>query len=153
VGHLLATVNPEAAEAIKPASTLLPSVGHFVKFFPRPGEGRGGRTDYALFVTNVHDGLVDGMAFFDQQDFRDYVNLRIRTADNPYQSWEFLDAPKTSVDHELFEALKAAQAKIVLLMQRLEDIEARLDANDTALGRIQQLMPKKRYPARKAKDI
>jgi hypothetical protein len=126
-------VNPEAAEAIQPESTVLPDVGHVVRFYPRPGEFGGGRTEFALFVTEVRDGLVKGIVVLDADDFRTQSMLRRRSVDHQWPAWDFIDPPGSDVSlksnrDSLLDLMELQDKTIALISQRIGDMEARLAA-------------------------
>jgi hypothetical protein len=73
MGHMLATVNPDAADAIGHEHDMdqgVPDIGETVVFHPRVGEWRAGRNKFAAIVTWVHDdGTLDLVVFYDADDF------------------------------------------------------------------------------------
>lgn len=141
MGHFLSTVNPEAAADIRPIVDLvLPEAGDILKFFPRPGEGRGGRTDYFIQVTRVYpDGRVDGIVPYDAADARDVINVPHRSGEVPWPAWEWRDsdrrgtmiagpAPERSDQlgarmDTLAEALAALGVDATALLERVERLE------------------------------
>lgn len=141
MGHYLATANPEAAADIRPAVELvLPEVGDTLKFFPRPGEGRGGRTDYFIQVTRVYpDGRVDGIVPYDAADARDVINVPHRSGEVPWPAWEWRasdrrgtmivepaaqsDGQLSAVIDVIAESLAALGTKCTTLLDRVERLE------------------------------
>lgn len=86
-GHLLSTVNPEAAQeadsgrlvphhgsgggdllALRP--TLVPKIGEVVAYHPRPGEFRRGRTEFPAMVLQRDEAsrTLDLLIFYDRDD-------------------------------------------------------------------------------------
>lgn len=73
MSHLLASVNQEASDAIKPGAVLdLPDVGHLVIYTMRAGHGRQGRTRFnALVQGRGERGSLNLMVMIDANDFID----------------------------------------------------------------------------------
>ena len=96
MGHLLSTVNPEAAEAIKPEGQVFPVrppyIGEPVQYFARPGEGRGGGREIfpAMIMKFAEDGVAELCVIYGADDFRDRINIPKRTHDKPWNSWDFM---------------------------------------------------------------
>jgi hypothetical protein len=113
MGHFLATVNPEAAEAIgaEVVPLDLPGIGTTVQYFPRPGEGRGGRSEFSFIVTqHTPDGRVGGVGVFDAQDFRDVMPCWRKSDDNPFPAWDWPKGRQTggSVTRDDLDAVREA---------------------------------------------
>lgn len=74
MGHLLETVNPEAAKALQHPATpidLKAQVGWTVLYRGRRGEMRLGRVTFPAIVTHVHDdGTVNLAVIYDGSDFQ-----------------------------------------------------------------------------------
>lgn len=138
MGHLLATVNPEAAAAIRPEPNLprLPRVGEVLKFYPRPGEGRGGRLEYAVHVTSVHSGgLVNGIVMYDAQDFRDVINIPPRSDALPWPSWEFMDqTPLPSMHVVSSDAPSLVRSELNELREHITALAVRVEIMENAGG-------------------
>lgn len=101
MGHLLSTVNPEAAAAIQPrqvAAKDMPAVGSFVQYFARPGEGRRGGHEFGAMVTRVYDnGTIDGIAFYDADDFRNLERLPQRSEHHEFPAWDWREEAPTTI--------------------------------------------------------
>lgn len=99
MGHLLSTVNPEAAAAIQPDvdpfAVRAPEVGEIVHYFARLGEGRSGRMIFPAFVMRVeHEGprrgLLELIVIYGVDDVRGYSNVRRKTHDETMNVWDFM---------------------------------------------------------------
>jgi hypothetical protein len=115
-GHLLKTVNPEAADAIGKEDTpsVLPPIGASVRYYPRPMEGRGGRTVFFMLVTeHTEDGRVGGVGIFDAQDFRDIRPCWQRTDANPAPAWDWLDTRPPGAAEPLAGAITPPTARVM----------------------------------------
>jgi hypothetical protein len=101
-----------------------------------------------MWVTDVSEGGVSGVVIYDANDFRDVERLRIRSVDNPWPAWDFAEGmkPASAPETGLGAQMEAAQKRTAHLLQRIEDVEARLDS-------LEQPEPSRRKaaPARKAK--
>lgn len=114
MGHLLATVNPEAAAAIGTENvdtSKLPAIGSIVRYYPRPGEGRGGRREFSMIVTeHAKDGRVGGVAIFDASDFRDIMPIWQYSDTNVWPAWDWVEAKAGSVTYEDLQLTQQAIA-------------------------------------------
>ena len=143
-GHLLATVNPEAAAEIKPDPVYdladLPKVGDIVQFLPRPGEMRP-REGYAMYVTNVNtNGNLDGVVIIDAQDFKNVERLPPKTEHHPWPAWDWRDEKPFESDQKLdMEWLKAGvellEKKFAALEIRQSNLENRMAGYDLLQSR------------------
>jgi hypothetical protein len=95
MGHLLATVNPEAAAAIKPEESPFlvrePFTGETVQYFARPGEGRAGRQIFGAQILKWDEhGMAQLLVFYGADDFREFNNVGKKTIDRTFNCWEFM---------------------------------------------------------------
>lgn len=92
MGHLLATVNPEAAAEIgrEYAQPPLPPPGTMVRYLARPGEGRGGRMEFPFLVMHHgRDGMtIEGIIFYACDDWVGRDNIRRKSDAQPFACWE-----------------------------------------------------------------
>lgn len=88
-GHLLSSVNPQAAQT---EDFEVPPVGARVQYFARPGQGRGPTTVFAADVlhANPRTGACELWVLFGREDYRDFVNVRQRSDQEPYHCWDYL---------------------------------------------------------------
>jgi hypothetical protein len=129
-GHLLATVNPEAADAIGREPTparaeTRPGIGTIVKFYPAPGFAPGGRTEFCMLVTKwTNDGRAGGVVIFDANDFRDVDGVWQYSETNKFPAWDWLEPSRLRADdgppRPLFQDVRA-EALFAELEQRLRD--------------------------------
>lgn len=86
-GHLLQTVNPEAAAE----EHEVPETGSRVIYYARPGQGRGGQLKYAADVlfTDARKGTATLWVLFGREDYREIEHVRRRTDQEPYGSWDY----------------------------------------------------------------
>src|SRR6185436_3760643 len=90
VGHLLATINPEAHERL--ANPIpLPAIGMPVTYHPRAGEMRQGRSVVAALVTGRDEAneLLDLVVVFDADDF--ISQRRLPRWNGTDRGWEPVD--------------------------------------------------------------
>ena len=99
MGHLLSTVNPEAAGAIQPAedpfAIRAAEIGEVVHYFARPGEGRSGKTKFPAVVMHVgmdgpQRGWLELLVIYGVDDQRGYINIRRKTHDETMNVWDFI---------------------------------------------------------------
>lgn len=104
MSHLLATVNPEASDAIRPDAGPLPGVGATVCFHCQVGYSRDGRQEMPALVTRVRheDDTLDLIIFYDAGDFIDEIRVPRHSTANPYRAWSF---PKEIVHRELVDRI------------------------------------------------
>ncbi len=91
MGHLLRTVNPEAADAIEPGPGVrrLPEVGEVVRYHMRAGHGRNGRSFFPALVQGhgEQDTLMLTVCI-DAQDFADESLVSEIGPGNEFHCWE-----------------------------------------------------------------
>lgn len=103
MGHLLATVNPEAAAAIKPTSPLgnrVAPLHQIVRYHSRPGEGRAGKMSFPAFMMHCdpENGRAQLLVIYAADDLQDRINIPYRSDENPFAAWDYinpLEAPVT----------------------------------------------------------
>lgn len=140
MGHLLSTVNPEAAnaitsEAVNPFAVREPYIGEIVHYHSRSGEGRSGKTVFPAHVMKVsEDGALELLVLYGVDDMREYPIVRPKTYDQPYHAWSFVPG---AIDHGgkikmIEEAVfgisepveESVYEMITALGKRIKDIEA-----------------------------
>src|SRR4029453_17969306 len=89
-GHLLATVNPEAADNIRPlpARQPLPGVGEVVTYTTRAGYARSGRTRFPALVMGEIGGKMLLPVIFDAGDLVDESHVEEACPGNETHCWE-----------------------------------------------------------------
>lgn len=131
-GHLLSSVNPEAAEAIQPGPERrrLPDVGEIVRYQMRQGHGReGGRTIFPAFVQGhgERDTLMLTVVF-DAGDMIDESLVSEIGPGNEFHCWE-------RVSGEGVRPLAERLAEPAGLLGMVKTLETRLDElGDCVLG-------------------
>lgn len=90
MGHLLSSVNKEAAENIRPieARQPLPGVGEVVVYTMRPGHGRGGRTRFPALVMGEHSGKLILTVIVDAGDMMDESLVEEAGPGQEFHCWE-----------------------------------------------------------------
>lgn len=135
MGHLLSSVNKDAAEAIgrEEQKQPLPGIGETVRFFPRPGELRSGKGEYAALVTgrDEADYTLDLVVFFDVDDSIGQKKMPRRNPDQP-RGWEFLattsrqgditQAPLTADDAKRLAALEQVTSELAAELMKLRQV-------------------------------
>lgn len=88
-GHLLQTINPEAAAE----THEVPEVGSRVIYYARPGQGRGGQTKFAADVLSVapHKGTACLWVLWGREDWREIDHVRHRSEQEPYGCWDYCE--------------------------------------------------------------
>lgn len=106
MGHLLSTVNPEAAAAIKPEEPFKgrePYVGEIVQYWARAGERPWGRLCFPAIVMDFKPvsenprGIATLMVLYGAEDHRNYDVVMHRSPENPTHAWDF---PPVRQDNE-----------------------------------------------------
>lgn len=90
MGHLLKTVNPEAAGAIAGNAPPMPMLGEMVIFRPRMGEQRGGKTEFPAMVLAFPDGAgqpLDLLIFYGADDQIERNRVLRATDHEPLNAW------------------------------------------------------------------
>jgi hypothetical protein len=129
LSHFLATINPEAAEAIgrepKAGTGLayLPQVGQQVRYIPRPGEGRGGLTEFSMLVTQRReDGWLRGVCILDANDFKDVGWLPQRSITHDFPAWDWLDPTPAPGELTGSDATVIGQNRTAALVARFDQM-------------------------------
>lgn len=88
-GHMLSTVNPEAAAE----THEVPETGSRVIYYARPGQGRGAQTKFAADVlfTDVRKGTVCLWVLFGREDWREIDHVHKRSEQEPYGTWDYTE--------------------------------------------------------------
>lgn len=89
-GHLLQSINPDAAEAIRPlpARQPLPGVGEIVTYTMRPGHGREGRTRFPALVMGERGGRLMLTVIVDAQELVDESHVDEAGPGTEHHCWE-----------------------------------------------------------------
>jgi hypothetical protein len=104
-GHLMQTVNPEAAAA----EHEVPHPGTRVLYFARPGQTRQGRNICAADVlsSDARKGTATLYVLFGSEDYREIEHVRMRTDQEPYGCWDYVPDSYDAVMDRV-EALETA---------------------------------------------
>lgn len=105
MGHLLSTLNPEAAEEADsgrlvphhPEWPLLPRVGQMVSYHPRPGEFRRGREEFPAIVLHAEPerGTLDLLVVYDRDDWHGMEGVPRWPADGSTLGWTQAEPPRS----------------------------------------------------------
>lgn len=89
MAHMLASINPEAADEID-RPTPLPDIGSTVVYIPRAGQVRAGKTRVPAIVTgrDVDNRLLDLVVIYDADDFLSKPRIPRRQGDD--HGWELV---------------------------------------------------------------
>lgn len=123
MGHLLSSVNAEAAERMNQGSSERPDIpkpGQVVEYTLRGGHGRMGRTKFPAFVmgVNAHGRGIDLLVFIDAGDMIDEQMVEKAAPGNEFHCWDWLDDATAS--------LRGMRGTIAALHQRIGDAEGRV---------------------------
>lgn len=126
MGHLLATVNPEAAERIEDASAGAPDVGTVVVYIARSGMQRMGRREFPAFVLG-HDeeGFLDLFVLMEPEDMIMESHVRPRASDQQEQGhcWRHVELDEPADAAELRQAVEEQGETIAALRSEISDIK------------------------------
>lgn len=102
-GHLLSTVNHEAGAN----EYEVPPIGARVIYHARPGTGRNGQLRFAADVmhTDPKTGLCTLWVLYGREDYREMINIRMRTDQEPYHCWDYVEDDFEEIVVELAEAI------------------------------------------------
>lgn len=150
MGHLLKTVNPEAAADIANETKPIPCIGETVIFFPRPGELRAGRGKHAAIVTAVNDDdTLDLVVVYDADDFIGQRRVARRSLDGG-MGWETRKVETAHSDPRLHDICnrvdaleKATETIRALVLGKLtmpngESVLGILDEHEDRLDRLEK---------------
>lgn len=130
MSHLLASINPDAAEQIQPDAPrpALPDVGHIVVYHMRRGFGRQGRTKFPAVVQAQGDrGTLSLTVIIDANDFIDEQFVEpIGPGKDDGNCWEWPDDSRNA---------SGFRGTIAALHQRIGELEGDITAmKDCVLG-------------------
>jgi hypothetical protein len=123
MGHLISSINAEAAERMNTGSAErpdLPKPGTVVEYTMRPGHGRMGRSKFPAFVmgSNPHGRGIDLLVFIDSGDMIDEQMVEKAGPGTEFHCWDWLD--------DASAALRGVRGTIAALHQRVGEHEDRL---------------------------
>lgn len=115
MSHLLASINQEASDNIRPIPPRqpLPGVGETVIYTMRPGHGRGGRTRFPALVMGEQGGKLILTVIIDAGDQVDESLVEEAGPGQEFHCWERV-APT---------ALPGIHGTVAALHERLGDLE------------------------------
>lgn len=122
MGHLLSSVNPEAADRIQPEPPVArpPQVGELVIYHMRPGERRQGRTTFPALVQGAGErGLLNLTAILEAGELK---NETLVSEIGPGRDAHVWERPDNSALAEVF------RGTITSLHQRIGDLETEMKA-------------------------
>lgn len=131
MGHLLASVNPEAADAIDhpPAP---PDVGTWVVYRGRAGFSRMHRTEFAALVLGAHDdGSLTLMVVMEPEDMMMEIRVPFQSHNQPNFCWRYRVKSK--------EEMAAENSEFAALDQRVAALEAAIDGEDILVDKVEAL--------------
>lgn len=128
-GHLLASVNKEASDAIQPdpSAPPLPDVGHLVVYTMRAGYARQGKTKFnALVQGRGERGTLNLLVMIDANDFVDEQFVLAAGPGQETNCWEWPDDSRNA---------SGFRGTIAALHQRIGEVEENLaDLRAVVLG-------------------
>jgi len=118
MGHLLASVNKEAAERIEDPTMDAPDIGTMVVYIPRAGIMRMGRREFpAIVLGNDEHGHLDLFVLMEPEDMMLEQHVRPQQTEEGH-SWRHVDlppAPEMEALDVLKETIEAQAAQIAEL--------------------------------------
>ncbi len=96
-----------------------------MQYHCRPGQGRGGKTVFGAHVlhTNERTGLTDLLVIWGPEDFREMMNQRRRSDQEPF-GWDYMpDARQIEIDAHVKTIVSHAQ-ELVALREELDGLKA-----------------------------
>lgn len=131
MGHLLKSVNPEAADAIDhPAAA--PDVGTWVVFKGRAGFSRMHRTEFAALVLGAHDdGSLTLMVVMEPEDMMMELHVPFQSHNQPHFCWRYRVKSQAELEHENFA--------LHTLNDRIARIEEKLEGEDILVDKVEAL--------------
>lgn len=122
MGHLLRTINPQAAgilDELEKPSVIgpLPSVGTSVQFRLRGGEWRNGSDVFAAIVTRAHPekGLIDVVVVLGADDTMDQREVPRQTEDSGW-GWSPVEGSATAQVEELRTSIAAFKEELAAVL-------------------------------------
>lgn len=91
-GHLLATVNKEASDAIESPSgeMIRPGIGSLVVYTTRQGAGRSGRNQFPALVSQEREnGTFDLIVIYGPDDLGDEIFVGASGGAEPFHTWHW----------------------------------------------------------------
>lgn len=139
MGHMLASINPEAADEID-RPTPLPDIGSTVVYIPRAGQVRAGKTRVPAIVTgrDVENRILDLVVIYDADDFLSKPRIPRRQGDD--HGWELVGGQEEKSGEILGD--------IGSQLNELRDIIASVNSRVDAVDRRLDVLEAKRGPGR-----
>lgn len=154
MSHLLSTVNPAAAAAIRPAAEALPlpPIGSTVVYTMRAGHGRMGRNRFpAIVQDHTERGTLSLTVIIDASDLSDEILVEREAVGRETHCWQLVEANFTvsaaPAETGELQALRDQVAELrnvilgdyetpsISLIDILQDFENRLKAKPKAAKR------------------
>lgn len=138
MGHLLASVNPEATERIENPSFDAPDVGIVVVYRARKGVMRMGRTEFpALVLGHDEDGFLELLVMMEPEDMmlESHVRPWVEGNEDHGHCYRMPDSEIGDVDHRLEEA----QDKVAALVLEIAELKETLEAQSAKLAAMGNL--------------
>lgn len=124
MGHLLASVNKEAAERIEDPAMDAPDIGTMVVYVPRAGIMRMGRREFpAIVLGHDENGHLDLFVLMEPEDMMMEQHVRPRLNDEGH-SWRHVDLPP--IDDETASRIELLETTNSTLNESLEALQARV---------------------------
>lgn len=116
MGHLLKSINPEAAEAIRPAALAerMPDVGDIVIYHMRSGHGRQGRTRFPALVQGGEAGRLNLTVILESSELRNETMVEQIGPGKEFHVWERPDISSLA---------EAFRGTLTALHTRIGDLE------------------------------
>ena len=130
MGHLLATVNPGAADMVGGTEATLPGVASTVIYICRPGEGRRGKHEFpAIVMSEPMDGnnAIDLVVVYDDADFGYRERIPMQSAQHDFPAWRYpREAKPPQFSQDSLDEMRA----------RLDEMQTRLDSYEDLRGAL-----------------
>lgn len=124
MGHLLASVNKEAAERIEDPAMDAPDIGTMVVYVPRAGIMRMGRREFpAIVLGHDENGHLDLFVLMEPEDMMMEQHVRPRLNDEGH-SWRHVDLPP--IDDETASRIELLETTNSTLNESLEALQAQV---------------------------
>lgn len=144
MGHLLSSVNPEAAAAIDGDYPRV-EVGSPVKYTMRDGQRRAGRTQVPGFIMAQNDdGTCDLLLLMEPEDFIEERHIPMKSEHQIVNCWEYLvPAPVRAEIENLYAIIDELKSDVFgeyneppkAVMQYLADFDVRLQKIESATAK------------------